>query len=326
METGTLKIFSDISANDDAWKLLRDGVAPHLIIGPTKPAASALAQSASDPALADADIAFGQPDAAGVLNAPRLRWLQISSAGYTRYDTAEFRRAAAARRLAVTNSSAVYAEPCAEHVVAFMLAHARRLPVALQTRCANGSAAWLQLRSTSTRLRDQNVVILGFGAIAMRLVEMLRPFGMKFVALRRRPRGNEGIEIITEERLPQALAKADHVVNLLPDNRDSTHFISAARFAAMKKGAVFYNIGRGATVDQDALLGALRSGPLEAAWLDVTDPEPLPPGHPLLSAPNCFITPHTAGGHRNESETLVQHFLDNFRRFLGGAPFRDRIM
>jgi phosphoglycerate dehydrogenase-like enzyme len=94
----------------------------------------------------------------------------------------------------------------------------------------------------------------------------------------------------------------------------------------MKPGAIFYNIGRGATVDQEALVAALRSGRLGAAWLDVTDPEPLPPGHPLLRAPNCFITPHTAGGHHNEFEMLARHFLDNFRRFINGAPLRDRVM
>jgi len=322
----TLKIFSDIPADDASLKRLRDGVAPHRIILPAKPVASVLAPSGPDPALADADVAFAQPEAEAVLSASRLRWLQISSAGYTRYDTAEFRKAAAARGLIVTNCSGVYAEPCAEHVFAFMLAHARRLSEALPTRCASGSAAWLHLRSVSTTLRNQNVVILGYGAIAARLVEMLRPFGMKLVAFRRKPRGDEGIEIISEKRLPDALAKADHVVNLLPGNPESVRFFSAARFAAMKPGAVFYNIGRGSTVDQDALLAALRSGHLDAAWLDVTDPEPLPPGHPLLSTPNCFITPHTGGGHGNEAQTLVRHFLDNFRRFLEGSPLRDRIM
>jgi phosphoglycerate dehydrogenase-like enzyme len=122
------------------------------------------------------------------------------------------------------------------------------------------------------------------------------------------------------------LARADHVINILPDNKDSFHFISAERLSAMKKGAVLYNIGRGATVDQDALLAALQSRHLDAAWLDVTDPEPLPPGHPLLNEPNCFITPHIAGGHKNESETLMRHFVENFQLFLAGSPLRNRIM
>jgi len=94
----------------------------------------------------------------------------------------------------------------------------------------------------------------------------------------------------------------------------------------MKKGAVLYNIGRGATVDQEALLAALTSGHLAAAWLDVTEPEPLPSGHPLLKVPNFFITPHIAGGHRNELQMLVRHFLKNLPLFLEGAPLQDRVM
>jgi phosphoglycerate dehydrogenase-like enzyme len=93
----------------------------------------------------------------------------------------------------------------------------------------------------------------------------------------------------------------------------------------MKPGAVFYNIGRGTTVDQLALAEALEDGRLAAAWLDVTDPEPLPDDHPLWAAPNCHITPHTAGGHTNEGETLVLHFLENFRRFLANEALLDRI-
>ena len=94
----------------------------------------------------------------------------------------------------------------------------------------------------------------------------------------------------------------------------------------MKPTAILYNIGRGATVDQDALAQALRSGHLGAAWLDVTEPEPLPNGHPLLSAPNCFITPHIGGGQHAEAEALVNHFLGNLRRYSEGAPVVDRIM
>ena len=94
----------------------------------------------------------------------------------------------------------------------------------------------------------------------------------------------------------------------------------------MKPGAVFYNIGRGTTVDQDALGEALRSGRLRAAYLDVTDPEPLPPEHPLWTTPNCVITPHTAGGHDNEWTRLVQHFLANLRRHEAGQPLLDRVI
>lgn len=93
----------------------------------------------------------------------------------------------------------------------------------------------------------------------------------------------------------------------------------------MKPGAILYNIGRGSTVDQAALLDALESKRLAAAYLDATEPEPLPPSHLLWSAPNCFITPHTAGGFIGEKERLVRHFLDNLRRFIAGEALRDRV-
>jgi phosphoglycerate dehydrogenase-like enzyme len=321
-----LKIFCDARLGEDAEKLLREGVGPHELVFPATLAASVLAKSGPDPAFDQADIAFGQPDVANIQRSNRLRWMHLSSAGYTRYDTPVFRAVAAAKGFAVTNSSSVYAEPCAEHVFSFILAQARRLPPALASRCANDSPEWARLRYTCAPLRGQNVLILGFGAIATRLVELLRPFEMRITAFRRQARGDEGIPIILPGHLSEALGKADHVVNILPLNVESAHFISAERLARMKPGAILYNIGRGATIDQEALVAALRSGQLGAAWLDVTEPEPLPDGHPLLGAPNCFITPHIAGGHRNEFESLVRHFLDNLRRFLDGAPLSDRVM
>ena len=321
-----LSIYCDTRLGETAMRLLGEGVAPHKIVVPQRPVSSVLAKGEPDKALATANVAFGQPDVSSVLASKRLRWVHLTSAGFTRYDTPEFRAAAARRGLLVTNSSAVYARPCAEHVLAFMLAQARQLPAALTTRCASGTPDWIRLRTESGSLRHQNVVILGFGAIARILVELLRPFEMEIVALRRKPRGDEGIPVITEEQLPQALAKADHVIDILPQNAESVRFISAQRLGWMKPGATFYNIGRGATVDQDALAKALASGHLAGAWLDVTDPEPLRPEHPLLFTPNCFITPHTAGGHANEDESLVRHFLSNLRLFLADAPLRDRIM
>ena len=321
-----LRIFCDAPLSDRALQLLQEGAVSHELVFPRRAAESVLARTEADPALGTADIAFGQPDVAGVMESGRLRWIQLTSAGFTRYDTPEFRSFAKSRGLLVTNSSEVYAEACAEHVFAFMLAQARKLPQGLASRCADGSPEWMQLREGSIILRHQRAVILGFGAIASRLLELLSPFEMKVVAMRRSPRGDEGVPTITPEDLRGALAVAHHVINLLPDNAASLHFISADRLGWMKPGAVFYNIGRGTTVDQQALLESLRSGHLGAAWLDVTDPEPLPDDHPLWNAPNCYITPHTAGGHQNESETLVRHFLENLKRFIADLPLRDRIM
>jgi phosphoglycerate dehydrogenase-like enzyme len=322
----TFRISSDTFLGKAAAERLFVGAAPHEIVLPPSLATSALVRDVAPPSLSEIDIAFGQPDVASILASPRLRWVHLTSAGYTRYDTPEFRAAVKARGLQVTNSTGVYAEPCAEHVFAFMLAQARRLPEGLQSAYANGSAPWSKLRNSSPLLRYQRVVILGFGGIATRLVEMLKPFDVEIAALRRSARGDEGVRVITLEGLPAALALADHVVNILPANADSDGFISAARLAMMKPGAVLYNIGRGTTVDQDALARALHSGHLGAAWLDVTEPEPLPTDHPLRKAPNCFITPHVAGGHQDESGSLVRHFLANLARFSEGRPLLDRVM
>lgn len=321
-----LRIFSDTFLGNTAAEQLSAGAAPHEIVLPPSLATSALVRDVAPPSLSEIDVTFGQPDVVSILASTRLRWVHLTSAGYTRYDTPEFRTAAKARGLIVTNSSSVYAEPCAEHVFAFMLANARRLPESLRSRFPNGSAPWSKLRHSSPLLRHQSVVILGFGGIATRLVEMLRPFDVQIAALRREARGNEGVRIITLEELRAALAQADHVVNILPANADSDGFVSAERLTMMKPGAVLYNIGRGTTVDQNALAQALHAGHLGAAWLDVTEPEPLPEAHPLLAAPNCFITPHVAGGHEDESGSLVRHFLVNLQRYLAGQPLLDRVM
>jgi phosphoglycerate dehydrogenase-like enzyme len=122
------------------------------------------------------------------------------------------------------------------------------------------------------------------------------------------------------------LPLADHVINILPDNDSTRNYVNARRLGWFKPGARFYNVGRGTTVDQTALLDALQSGRLGAAYLDVTEPEPLPVAHPLWTAPNCYITPHTAGGRRDQDEALVKHFLSNLAAFERGTPMVDRIV
>jgi phosphoglycerate dehydrogenase-like enzyme len=320
------QIFSDPKLEADVLDVLKKGVGSHQLIFPEKVASSVLSAGEPDPGFPKADIAFGQPLLESIKVSKKLKWIHLSTAGFTRYDTDEFRQYAKDNNLIVTNSSSVYAEACAEHVFSFMLAQSRRLPYSLSLRVPNGHPEWNALRSSYKPLRGQKVFILGYGGIAKVLVKMLAPFDMEIVAMRRSPRGDEGVEVVTPENMAGALATADHVINILPDNPESSGFFNAERFAAMKPGSVFYNIGRGTTVDQGDLFKALKFGHLEAAWLDVTTPEPLPDGHPLWNLENCHITPHTAGGHANESLTLVKHFLNNFNRYLKGEELVDRVM
>jgi phosphoglycerate dehydrogenase-like enzyme len=149
---------------------------------------------------------------------------------------------------------------------------------------------------------------------------------MTVLALRRQARSEQAVRIIAAENISSALAESDHVVNILPENDATLGYVNARRLACVKAGARFYNVGRGTTVDQTALLESLQSGRLNAAYLDVTDPEPLPPEHPLWTTPNCFITPHTAGGRHDQDEALVDHFLTNLAAFQAGLPLTDRVV
>jgi len=321
-----LRIFVDLALSPAVRQRLESGVGAHDLVYPQKPVVSVLAKGDPDPQFETVDIAFGQPDLESIAQAKQLKWIHISSSGITRYDTPEFRASMTARQIPVSNSASVFQEACAVHAFSFMLAHARKLPRALSTRTSNLTPEYRELRATSGTLRGETILIVGYGAIGARLAELLQPLGMNIIACRRKPRGDEGLPVIALDALEHALGSADHVMNILPESVETKGFFGRERFSRLKRGAVFYNIGRGATVDQAALNEVLRTGHLAAAWLDVTEPEPLPDEHPLWSAPNCFITPHTAGGHGDEVGTLVQHFLGNLDRFLRGEPLNDRVM
>jgi phosphoglycerate dehydrogenase-like enzyme len=276
-------------------------------------------------ALRNAEIAFGAPDPVAVCEFKNLRWIQLNSAGYTSFDNPAVRATLTQRGTIVTNSSEVYAEPCAQHLLAMITGLARGLPIAFDAQ--RGDRSWRHwLRPTLPLLNNQTLLILGFGAIARRLIELLSPLRMNLIAVRRQPRGDVPIRIISVAELDELLPTVDHLVNTLPANTESENFLNAARLANLKTGAIIYNVGRGTTLDQDALIKELHGGRLGAAYLDVTDPEPLPPHHPLWSTPNCFITPHLAGGHRSEKERQVKHFLENLRRFEQGAPLTNRVI
>jgi phosphoglycerate dehydrogenase-like enzyme len=300
--------------------------AGHTLLRATHVTTSNLTAAPPDPALNHADVAFGQFDPAALLAAPRLKWVHLTTAGYDRYDRVDVRAAFRDRNIALTNSSSVYNEPCAQHAVAMLLAQARRLDWSFDNQRADKGWPAPAIRRNSRLLANQNILILSFGAIAKRVVELLQPYDLNLIAVRRKPTGDEPIKTIPDSEVDTYLPQADHVLNILPGGSATKNFLAAARLALMKKGAVLYNIGRGTTVDQPALVASLQSNHLAAAWLDVTDPEPLPPDHPLWAAPNCHITPHTAGGSDDEFPRIVAHFLENLARFTTARPLRDRIM
>lgn len=305
----------------------RDAVAPHVVRPAASMQESVLVSAESDPALRDeADVAFGQPVVDDLLNAQKLRLVCLSSAGFTRYDRDDLRAHCKARGVTVCNASGVYDEPCAQHAMAMILAVCRQLPQALDDQ--RGGRAWPtpKLRRESALLAPSTrFAIVGYGAIARRLVELLAPYGVQIEAFRRSPRGDENCPTLPMDRLDASLPHADHVVNILPASASTTNYFDATRLAKLKPGAAFYNIGRGDTVDQAALEAALKSGAIRHAYLDVTTPEPLPKDHPLWTTRNCFITPHTAGGSFDEPQRQIEHFARQLHRFARGEPVANQI-
>jgi phosphoglycerate dehydrogenase-like enzyme len=321
-----MKIWCNGDFGPEGMKLLREGVKPHSLVISEVQNSSVLAAGQRDPSLAEADIAFGQPDPADCMESRSVKWVEVSSAGYTRYDNEAFRQALRARGAAFTNASKVYEDACAEHVLAMMLALARQLPQSYGTQLGDHAWPYTERRNASRLLTGQTVVLLGFGSIGKRLAALLAPFGGKIDAIRRQIRSEPGVTVVPESDMTRVLGEADHVVNILPENEATLNYVNARRIGCFKLGARFYNVGRGTTVDQVALIEGLESGRVGAAYLDVTNPEPLPTDHPLWTAKNCFITPHTAGGRDSVNVELVRHFLANLAAFGKGAAMTDRIL
>lgn len=324
MASKRLTIWCNTWLSEPAVRRLIERVHPHRLIRAPRP--TGMEPGKPDADLAAADIAFGQPDAAQCLALPRLRWVEVSTAGYTRYERPVFLEPFRDRGSILTNMSSVYAEPCAQHVLAMMLAFSRELLPAYRDQLADRHWGFLDRRAQSRLLVGQTVLLLGYGAIAHRLVELLAPFRMKIFALRRRAYSESGVHVIAEERLSSVLPQVDHLVNVLPENDATWNYVNERRLALVKPRARFYNVGRGVTVDQRALQEALETGRLGGAYLDVTTPEPLPPEHPLWSTKNCYITPHMAGGRNDQDEAIVDHFLANLAALLAGGTMADRVV
>jgi phosphoglycerate dehydrogenase-like enzyme len=321
-----LTIWCNAKFNPAATRLLAEGARGHRLLAAAAASGDVLQAGAPDPALAEADVAFGQPAAADCLRSGRLRWVEVNSAGYTRFDTPEFRETFRARGAAFTNASEVFADPCAQHVLAMMLALGRNLPASQRDQLTDHGWRYAERRHGCRLLTGQTALLLGYGAIGRRLAALLAPFGMTVYAVRRQTRNEPGVRVIPEEKLSSMLPLADHIINLLPENDATRGYVNARRLACCRPGARFYNVGRGATVDENALLEALRSGRLGAAYLDVFATEPLPPEHPFWTTPNCHVTSHTAGGRHDQDEALVRHFLANLAAFTTGTPMMDRIV
>jgi phosphoglycerate dehydrogenase-like enzyme len=263
----------------------------------------------------------GAEEFAEVLSAhPAVQWVQLPWAGVDAFAEVLAADAASPReRLVWTSAKGAYAQPVAEHTLTLTLALLRDLPVRL------GARSWGAKSGTS--LYGLHVLVVGAGGIALELLRLLEPFGVQTTVVRRSdsPVPAAG-RTLTSDRLHEALPQADVVVLAAALTAEGTsRLFGAEEFALMQQSAILVNIARGGLVDTGALVDALRSGSIAGAGLDVTDPEPLPEGHPLWSAPGVIITPHTADTPEMTSLLLAERLRHNVRAFLAEGDFEGRV-
>jgi phosphoglycerate dehydrogenase-like enzyme len=252
--------------------------------------------------LAEADALVwldSNPDSLPVEIPDRIRWAQLPSAGVENW------LAEIDDKRVWTSAAGAYGLPVAEHALALMLAGTRQL--------ADCARAQTWTAPPARPLDGSTVAIVGAGGIGRALIALLEPLDVEVLAVTRR--GRDGT--LPADRLGEVLPAADHVVIAAPATAGTRHLIGAAELDAMREDAWLVNVARGSLVDTDALVAALAAGSIGGAALDVTDPEPLPDGHPLWSEPRALITPHVANPPATLRRYLARHVGENVRRFAG---------
>ncbi|WP_027093815.1 D-2-hydroxyacid dehydrogenase [Cohnella thermotolerans] len=271
-----------------------------------------------DPALLrDAEVVCGWHSVAQEALAegmPRLKWVQTGSAGVDNLPLAELARLG----VVVTTASGVHPAPMAETAFAMLLAFTRNLHHAVRNQAER---RWEKAEAYG-ELRGKTMGVVGAGQIGTEVARLAQAFGMRTLGVRRSGRETEHFDgMASFEGLDDVLAESDVVVNILPATDETYRLFDAERFARMKPGALFVNIGRGRSVDTDALVEALRSGRIAGAGLDVFDPEPLPADHPLWGMDNVIVMPHIGGLTDRYKERLAGLFIRNLRAYIeNGAP------
>jgi len=252
--------------------------------------------------------------------ARRLRWYQQWGAGA---DWLLRQPEVAKMDFILTNASGVHAIPISEHIVAFMLAFTRNLHQAIR---AQAKHQWHRMaREEMDELAGKTMVLVGGGAIGERTAYLAQALGMRVLGVRRHPEvGHPAIAAMYgADQLMAVLPLADFLVLTIPLTRETRHMIGEAELRAMKRSAIIINIGRGGTIDEQALIRALQEGWIAGAGLDVFEREPLPADSPLWDMPNVIITSHYSGRTPRYLERGMEIFLDNLRRYRAGEPLRN---
>jgi phosphoglycerate dehydrogenase-like enzyme len=251
-----------------------------------------------------------------------IRWIQSLAAGPNDVINAGFDT----NTITICTGSGLHDHTVAEHTLALLLNAARHF---YEMRDWQVQSRWPQHlggpqpdrpAGAFTTLRDARILIWGFGNIAKALTPHLIGLGAQVRGIARNQSVRAGIEVYAEDKLPELLPQTDALVMILPGSPSTRHALNAERLAMLPKHAWLVNVGRGTSVDEDALVEALTKGQIGGAALDVFETEPLPESSSLWKAPNLIVSPHAAGGRPQGVEALVS---ENLRRFLAGQTLKN---
>jgi phosphoglycerate dehydrogenase-like enzyme len=287
-------------------------VAPGIEIVPVADRAGAVREAA------DADVVIGECVPEIMAAGPRIRWVQRMYAGVERCIAIP---AFAERGIVLTNMQKVAGSVMAEHVLALMFGLTRGIAAYLPAQAQGVWANEAVPESRMWEVKGRTMLVAGLGGIGTEVAKRAHALGMTVIATRNS--GTDGPEYVAEVGLADKLllfaARADVIVSTLPLTAETMGLMNKAFFDAAKRGALFINVGRGGTVVTDDLVAALKDGRLGGAGLDVTDPEPLPPDHPLWRAPNVIITPHVAAALDGNEVPRWIIARENLRRYVAGG-------
>jgi phosphoglycerate dehydrogenase-like enzyme len=265
--------------------------------------------------LADADAVIGNISPEIMRAAPRLKWVQVGSAGVERFLTPELVKSS----IVLTNCKIVQGPEIADHAFAMLLALTRQINRAVVDRTKQ---SWPTQEYRPLELRGRTAVIVGVGGIGTQIAVRASAFGMRVIGVDPKdiPLVPYLEKTVPPDRLNEVLPEADVVFVSAPHTPQTEKMFGERQFSLIKPNGYFIAVSRGKLYDANALVAALQSKHLAGAGLDVTDPEPLPKGHALWQFENVVITPHIAGRSDGEYRRYMELYKENLRRFAAGEP------
>lgn len=277
-----------------------------------------LPEELTEEKLSDVEIILGNVPPEILKYAKALKWLQLNNAG-----TEGYCDGALPEEVLLTNATGAYGLAISEHMVGMLFELQKKLNLYSRNQREH---VW-RSEGHVRLIEGSRVLVIGLGDIGTAFAQKMKGLGCRTIGIKRREaRKPEGVDdLFLMDRLEKQLPLADIVALCLPGNQDTFHLLNEERLAMLKQSAVVLNVGRGITIDTEALVRALQEGRIAGAALDVTDPEPLPAAHPLWDMDNVILTPHISGSFLlpETLEKILHICIENLECYLVKRPLRN---